>query len=422
MQSVKASLLIKNAAQLITLHDQQKIGPKTGKGMSDLNIIKDGAVAVFGSRIVAVGETSKILKQIKLEKKAKIVDAEGKVVTPGLIDPHAHPVYAGTRSDEFEMRLAGKSYMDIAKAGGGIASTVKAVRKASKKELKDNGKVLLERMLSSGTTTVEAKSGYGLSTKDEIKQLTAIKELNEELDIDLIPTFLGAHDIPSEFKKDPDQYVSLVCGEMIPEVASKNLAVFCDVFCEKGIFTTRQTRIIMQTAQAFGLKIKIHADELSNTGGAELAAEFGAITADHLVFVGDEGIHLMHKAGVIPVLLPGTTFFLGLERFAPARKMIDKGLPIALATDCNPGSSMIESMPIIMTLACLSYKISPAESLCAATLNAAFAIDKGNELGSLALGKYADMVIWDTPDYRDISYHFGTNLVKDVIKRGEKVR
>jgi imidazolonepropionase len=209
---------------------------------------------------------------------------------------------------------------------------------------------------------------------------------------------------------------------MIPKVVARKLAVFCDVFCEKGVFSTKQTRVILQTAQAFGLKLKIHAEEMSNTGGAELAAEFGAVSADHLVFAGDEGIHLMHKAGVIPVLLPGTTFFLGLDRVAPARAMIEKGLPVALATDCNPGSSMTESMPMIMTIACITYKLSPAEALCAATLNAAFAIDKGNEVGSLAPGKFADFVIWDAEDYREIPYHFGGNLASSVYKKGVRVR
>jgi imidazolonepropionase len=417
-----ASLIIKNASQLVTMHDPQKIGPKTGERMTDLNIIKNGAVAIHDSHVVAVGETNKLLKQVKLTKRTKVVDAEHRVVTPGLIDPHTHPVFAGQRAAEFEMRIAGKSYMEIAAEGGGIISTVEAVRRATKNALKTNGQRILDRMLSLGTTTIEAKSGYGLTTKDEIKQLLAIKELNDEHEIDLIPTFLGAHEIPPEYRNNPDGYVSLICNEMIPYVAARNLAIFCDVFCEKGVFSPKQTRIIMQTAQAYGLKIKIHADELSNTGGAELAAEFRATSADHLIFAGDEGIHLMQKAGVIPVLLPGTTFFLGMNRAAPARFMIEKGLPVALATDCNPGSSMTESMQIIMTLACLIYKMSAAEALTAATLNAAFAIERGSEIGSLAPGKFADIVIWEAEDYREIPYHFGGNLVQSVYKKGVRVR
>ncbi|HBC47285.1 MAG TPA: imidazolonepropionase, partial [candidate division Zixibacteria bacterium] len=286
MLTPTASLIIKNASQLVTLHDPQKIGPKCGNLMTNLDIINNGAVAVNGSRIVAIGETNKLLKQVVLTRRAKVIDAERRVVTPGLIDPHTHPVFAGQRAAEFELRITGRSYMEIAEAGGGIISTVDAVRKATKNTLKLNGKRILDRMPSFGTTTIEAKSGYGLTTRDEIKQLLAIKELNDEHDIDLIPTFLGAHEIPLEYKNNPDDYVSLICNDMIPKVVARNLAVFCDVFCEQGVFSPKQTRIILQTAQAYGLKLKIHADELSNTGGAELAAEFDAVSADHLVFAG----------------------------------------------------------------------------------------------------------------------------------------
>jgi len=422
MQHLTASLVIKNISQLVTMHDPEKIGPKTGEQMQNLNIIKNGAIAINGDRIIAIGESSKMPRQVKLTKRGKVIDAEKRVVTPGLIDPHTHPVFAGQRAGEFEMRIAGKTYMEIAAEGGGINATVEAVRHASKAQLKENGRKILDQMLSLGTTTIEAKSGYGLTTQDEVKQLVAIRELNDEHEIDLIPTFMGAHEIPPEYKDSPDEYVRLICGEMIPKVVARNLAVFCDVFCEKGVFTTMQTRVIMQTAQAYGLKLKIHADELSNTGGAELAAEFDAVSADHLVFAEDEGMHLMQKAGVIPVLLPGTSFFLNMDHVAPARKMIEKGLAVALATDCNPGSSMTVSMQMIMTLACLKYKMTPAEALSAATLNAAFAVDKGNEIGSLVPGKFADLVIWDAGDYREIPYHFGGNLVSSVYKRGEKVR
>jgi imidazolonepropionase len=422
LQALKASLIIKNAAQLVTINDSKHIGPRGGARMRELGIIKNGAIAVHGTHIVATGETNELMRRVKLIKTGKVVDAQKKVVTPGLIDSHTHLVFAGHRAAEFEMRLEGKSYMEIAREGGGIFSTVKAVRKASKRDLKENGRKILNRMLSLGTTTVEAKSGYGLTVKDEIKMLDAIKELSREHDIDVVPTFMGAHEVPLEYRNNPDGYVSLICGEMIPKIASKNLAVFCDIFCEKGVFTPKQTRIILQTAQAFGMKLKIHADELSNTGGAELAAEFGVTSAEHLVYVGDEGIHLMHKAGIIPVLLPGTTFFLASERVAPARKMIEKGLAVALATDCNPGSSATESMQMIMTLACLSYRMTPAEVLCASTLNAAFAVHKANEIGSLAPGKFADLVIWDVDDYRGIPYHFGGNMVECVFKKGTRVR
>lgn len=422
MQNNTASLIITNASQLVTLHDPEHIGPKGGPYMAELNIIEDGAIAVHESRIVAIGKSDDIIKNVKPSKGAMIYDAEGRVVTPGLIDSHTHPVFVGQRAAEFEMRLAGRNYMEIAESGGGILNTVRIVRQASLEDLKENGRKILERMLTLGTTTVEAKSGYGLSTADEFKQLQAIRELNEELKIDVIPTFMGAHEVPSEYKSNPDEYVSLICAEMIPRVSAEKLAVFSDVFCERGVFTPKQTRIILQTGQAFGMKLKIHADELSNTGGAELAAEFRAVSADHLVFVGDEGIHLLQKAGVIPVLLPGTTFFLALDNVAPARKMIEKRLPVAIATDCNPGTSMTESMQMMMTLACLTYKMSPAEALTAATLNAAFAVDKGDEIGSLAPGKFGDILVWDLEDYREIPYHYGGNMVKSVFKKGVQVR
>ena len=421
MQNRKATLIIKNASQLVTLHDPNKIGPKGGKRQSELNIIKNGAVAVSGKRIIAIGETNKLLRSVKRSSRCKIVDAGKRVVTPGLVDPHTHPVNAGDRSGEFEMRVAGKSYLEIAKAGGGINATVKAVRKASKKQLIENGRKVMDRMLAFGTTTAEAKSGYGLTTKDEIKMLEAIRELDKEHLIDFVPTFLGAHEIPPEYKKKPDEYVKIVCNDMIPKVAKKKLALFCDVFCEKGVFTPKQTRIILQNAQAYGLRLKLHADEFFNTGGAELAAEFGAISADHLCSVGDEGIHLMHKTGVIPVLLPGTSFYLKLEHHAPARKMIRKGMAVALATDCNPGSSMTESMQMIMTLACQYFGMSTAEVLTASTLNSAYAIGKENEIGSLAPGKYADILIWDVDNYQGIPYHFGVNMVSKLIKKGKEI-
>jgi imidazolonepropionase len=421
MQNRKASLIIKNASQLVTLHDPTRIGPKGGKRQRELNIIKNGAVAVSGKRIIAIGETNKLLRTVNRSKRCKVIDAGTRVVTPGLVDPHTHPVYAGDRSGEYELRVAGKSYLEIAKAGGGINATVKAVRKASKKQLIDNGRKVLNRMLAFGTTTAEAKSGYGLTTKDEIKMLEAIKALNIEHQIDLTPTFLGAHEIPPEYKKNPDDYVALVCNEMIPKVTARKLAVFCDVFCEKGVFTPKQTRIILQTAQAFGLRIKLHADEFYNTGGAELAAEFGAVSADHLCSVGDEGIHLMHKMGVIPTLLPGTSFYLKLERHAPARKMIKKGMAVALATDCNPGSSTTESMQMIMTLACQYFGMTTAEVLTASTLNSAYAIGKENEIGSLAPGKFADILIWDVDNYQGIPYHFGVNMVSKIFKKGKEI-
>jgi imidazolonepropionase len=418
MEKIAATLVIKNARQLITLHTANHVGPRGGSLMSDLGIIENGAIAFSSSRIIAIDGTRKLMKQVAITKNTKIIDARGMIVTPGLVDCHAHPVFAGNRANEFEMRIAGKSYMEIARAGGGIKATVKAVRAASENMLYKNGKKAVDEMLRWGVTTAEGKSGYGLTLKDEIKMLKALKKLNKEHDIDIVSTFLGAHEIPDEYKNNAENYVGLVCGEMIPAVVEAKLAEFCDVFCEKGVFTAKQTRMILQTAQAFGMKLKIHADQLSSTGGAELAAEFGAVSADHLDCISDEGIHLLKKAGVIPVLLPGSIFILKVKKKAPARKMIDYGLPIALGTDLNPGSSPIHSLPITMSLACLEFKMTPAEALCAATLNAAYAIDKGNKIGSLSPGKLADAVIWEAEDYRDIPYWFGKNLVHRIFKSG----
>ncbi len=422
MKKIAVTKIIKNARQLVTLHLPNKIGPRGGRAMSDLGIIKNGAVAIASSRIIAIGETSKVLRQVAVTRRTKIIDASGLVVTPGLVDCHAHPVFAGNRSNEFEMRLQGKGYLEIAKAGGGINATVKATRKASPKMLFKNGIKALDEMLRWGATTIEGKSGYGLTLKDELKMLRVLKKLNREHHVDVVPTFLGAHETPAEYKDNVDSYIGLVCGEMIPAVVEENLAEFCDVFCERGVFSPKQTRLILQTAQAFGMKLKIHADQLHSTGGAELAAEFGAVSADHLDCISNEGMHLLKKANVIPVLIPGSSFILKSKKKAPARKMIEDGLPVALGSDLNPGSSPIHSMPITMSLACIQFKITPAEALCAATLNAAYAIDRGDIIGSLSPGKKADIVIWEAEDYRDIPYWFGKNLARRILKNGHDVK
>jgi imidazolonepropionase len=420
-QKLPVTTIVKNAGQLVTMHIPGHLGPRHGQEMAELGIIKNGAVAFSGVRIIGVDQTAKLLKKIKPFKNTKIIDAEGRLVTPGLVDPHCHPVFGGNRANEFEMRLAGKDYLEIAKAGGGIKSTVKATRKASPQQLYIDGKKAVDKMLAGGTTTIEGKSGYGLNTLTEVKILKALEQINKESPATIVQTFLGAHEIPEEFENHPDDYVALVCGEMIPTVASQGLAEFCDIFCEKGVFSPRQTRVVLQTAQAFGLKLKIHADQLHSTGGAELAAEFGAVSADHLDCVAQEGIHLMKKAGVIAVLLPGSVLVLDLKRRAPARQMIEYGLPVAIGTDFNPGSSPIQSMPLTMSLACILFKMSPAESLCAATINAAYAIDRGDKYGSLTQGKMGDLVIWDAEDYREIPYWVGQNLAKTVIKGGKQV-
>lgn len=417
----KATLLIKNGRQLLTLSSVKK-GPRIKEEMEDLGLIEDGAVAVSGKQIVAVGKTKDVLAQVKADRKTKVLNAKGKVVLPGFVDCHTHPVFGASREEEFELRIKGKTYEEIALAGGGIRSSVKSVRELSKQELVELTLPRLDRFLSYGTTTIEAKSGYGLSLKDEIKILEVIKELNRVDPIDLVPTFLGAHEVPDEYRAKREAYIDLLIKQMIPEVAKRKLAVFCDVFCEKNVFSLDESRKILETARDYGLKPKLHADQLSASGGAELAAELKAISADHLEFVSDLGIRRMAEEGTIAVLLPGSVFGLGKDNYPHARKMIDMGLPVALGTDFNPGSSFTESMPMILSLACLRMKLTPAEAITAATINSAYAIDKGNSIGTLEPGKKADIVIWDVKDYREIPYHYGVNLVDTVIKKGEVIR
>jgi imidazolonepropionase len=416
MESI--NLIIQNARQLLTLRSEQK-GPRTGEHLEDLGIIEDGAVAVSGDKIVRVGKTQEVLGQVSIDKKTKVIDAKDKVVLPGFVDCHTHPVFANTREDEFEMRIKGKTYQEIAESGGGIKSSVRNLRLKTKKELIQLALPRLDRMLSYGTTTIEAKSGYGLSLEDEIKMLQVIKELNKIHPIDLIPTFLGAHEIPEEYKNNRKEYIKLITEKMIPEVAKRKLAVFCDIFCEKGVFNIEESREILKAAKDHGFKLKLHADQLSAFGGSKLAAEIGAVSADHLEFVDDEGIERMKETGVIGVLLPGACFGLGLKEYPPARKMIDRGLPVALATDFNPGSSMTESVPMILSLACLMMHMTPAEVIVASTINSAYAVDKRNEIGSIEVGKKADLVIWNVQNYKEIPYHYGVNLVEQVVKDGK---
>ena len=402
--------------------------------MNSLGIIHLGAVAVSKGRIISAGSTDDILKSYSARK---IIQAEGKTVTPGLIDCHTHPVFMGDRSDEFELKLMGATYQQIAAGGGGIKSTVRKVRNATKAELKANALRYLARFIRCGTTTIEAKSGYGLTTADEIKMLVAIKELNSvergayspaksginSERPEMVPTFLGAHEIPDEYKDNKAGYVDLIIHEMIPLVAKRKLAEFCDVFCEKNVFEIEESRQILNAAKKHGLGIKIHADEFAPLGGAELAVELGAVSADHLMAISDNAIKLMAAKGnkTMAVLLPGTTFMLGLKSYAPARRMIDAGLAVALATDFNPGTSFTESLPVIMTIACVKMKMTPAEALTAVTVNAACALNRQDLIGSLEPGKQADMVIWDCPSYKHIPYHFGVNLAGKVIKMGKVI-
>ncbi len=412
--------VIRNISQLVTCHPDAD-GPLTGDALSRLACVDRGVMVVAGERIEWVGHEFDFLPRYNDARFDTTIDAHGAVVTPGLVDPHTHPVFAMTREHEFYLRNAGKSYMEIAAAGGGIRNSVRKTRAASFDDLCENAIRFLDRMLKSGTTTIEAKSGYGLSTEAEIKSLEVIRWLNDHHSIDLIPTFMGAHEFPDEYRDNRDGYVRLLINEMMPEVAHRKLAVFCDIFTEAGVFDLDQSRRIMTAAKGHGLKLRFHAEELKSIGGAELAAEMGATSADHLVHIADGGITKMAEAGTIAILLPATTFFLGHKEYAPARKLIAAGVPVALATDFNPGSSCTTSLPAVMTIAAVYLKMSAEEILNAVTYNSACSLDLQKEVGSLQPGKLADFVIWDVDHYAQIPYLFAQNPVRSVFKRGRQV-
>ena len=416
MPKEQVDLIIEKANQLVTLRGGSE-KPLTKENMRQLGIIENGAVAVKNGKIIDVGKTEKINSKYKSEN---VINAYGKLVAPGFVDAHTHLVFAGSREDEFEMKLEGISYMEILQKGGGILRTVTETRKASLEQLIELGKERLDTMLIHGTTTVEAKSGYGLSTKDEIKCLEAIEKLNKQHPIDVIPTFLGAHAVPNEYRDRPDDYVDLVVEEMIPAVAERKLAEFCDVFCEKGVFNVEQSKRILLAGKEYGLLPKIHADEMSWLGGAELAAEVEAVSAEHLLFASENGIKALAEKGVVAVLLPAASFSLMLGKYANARKMITEGVAVALGTDLNP-ICWVENMQLVIALACRMMKLTPAEALSAATINAAHSLRKAHMIGSLEVGKKADIVIFKVPNYRFLGYRFGVNLVDKVIKNGRLV-
>ncbi len=420
--AMKASTqtLIHNISQLVTCrHDGDS--PKIGEDFGRLELFEKGAMVVEGERVAWVGPEAALGSSYSGRRFETTVDALGSVVTPGLVDPHTHPIFAATREHEFYLRNAGKSYMEIAEAGGGIRNSVRRTRAASFDHLCENAQRFLDRMLQSGTTTIEAKSGYGLSTEAEIRSLEVIDWLNANHNIDLVPTFLGAHEFPDEYRDNREGYVRLLIEEMIPEITHRKLAVFCDIFTEQGVFDIAQSRRVMTAAKGHGLKLRFHADELKSIGGAELAAEMGAVSADHLVYVSDAGIAKMADAGVIAVLLPATTFFLGHKQYAPARIMIDRGVAVALATDFNPGSSCTTSLPADMTIAAIYLKMTAEEILNAVTFNSACSLGLQKEIGSLQPQKLADFVIWDVENYEQIPYLFAQNPVRSVYKRGRRV-
>ncbi|HXG68413.1 MAG TPA: imidazolonepropionase [Blastocatellia bacterium] len=415
-------LLITNCSQLVTLAGPAR--PRLQAELRELSIIEDGAVLVRDGVIAAAGPASEIERQAS--SGAARIDANRCVVTPGFVDAHTHPVFAGTREDEYEMRAAGFTYQQIAERGGGIRSTVRKTRAASEDELFALARPRVRWLLEHGTTTIEAKSGYGLTLADELKILRVIRRLDRETPLDLIPTFLGAHEVPDEYRAGDleagrENYVRLVIEEMLPEVAAQNLARYADIFCESHVFTVEQSRRVLARAKELGLGIRMHAEQLSLCGGARIAAELGAATADHLEWVDEEGIAAMRQAGVMAVLLPGAVFNLGLTRYPPARRLIEAGVGVALATDFNPGSSPTPSMQMILSIACTQMRLTPAEALTAATINAAYSLNLGDRVGSLEPGRQADLVIFDCADYRQIPYLFGINHVKTVLKAGQVV-
>ncbi|MDQ6624257.1 MAG: imidazolonepropionase [Verrucomicrobiota bacterium] len=406
-----------HAGQLVTVAGPAR--PRVGAEMSELRILADGGMLLRDGVIARVASSAEIEKEARRD--AEFIDAEMRVVLPGFVDAHAHPVFAGDRIDEFELRARGASYEEIAARGGGIRSTVRKTRAATEEELATQALRHLQWFLQCGTTTVEAKSGYGLSLADELKILRVIRTLKTRTPIELVPTFLGAHAVPEEHAGAPERYVELVVNEMLPAVAAENLAEYCDIFCERGYFETAETRRISTAAKRHGLALRMHADQLTNSGGAALAAELGAVTADHLEQTETDGIEALRRAAVQPVLLPGSVYSLGKTRYPRAREMIDAGLAVVLATDFNPGSSPTPSLPMILSLGATQMKMTPAEGVSAATINAAYSLGRGDRIGSLEAGKLANFAIFDCRDYREIAYYFGRPQTHSVYVRGERV-
>ena len=408
-------LVLINIKQLVTVSAGGK-AVKTGAEMRDLRIIENAAVMIEGDTIRWIGKMED-LSMGSLGGETDVLDCMERVVLPGFIDAHTHAVFAGMRANEFGRRCAGATYAEIAAEGGGILSTVRSVREATKKDLKKQTRRYLNNMLRHGTTTVEIKSGYGLSPESELKMIEAIHELREEEVLTIVPTFLGAHAIPPEYTDNREAYINEILEKMIPYIGSKKLALFCDAFCDRGFFTTAESKAILLRGKHFGLTPKIHADELASGGGAELAAEIGAVSADHLEHVSEAAIGMLKSAGTVAVLLPGVSFFLN-HGYAPARALIDGGVPVAIASDFNPGSCMSYDMPLMMTIACTQMHLSPEEAITASTLNAAAALQLSREVGSIEVGKKADVILLNIPEYSYLPYHFGETHVEKVIKNG----
>ncbi len=410
--SAPIDLLVTNARELATSTGKQARG---GSRLGAIEVIHGGSLAVRDGLIVAVGLERELAARWTA---ARTLDAEGGTIVPGFVDAHTHPVFFGTREDEFEMRTRGSTYVEIANAGGGILSSVKGVRSASKEQLLALLLARLDRFLELGTTTIEAKTGYGLSTADELKCLEVIREAARIHPVEIVPTFLGAHDFPLEFRERKSAYVDVLVDEMLPAVAAAKIAEYCDVFTESHVFGLADSRRILTRAVELGLRPRLHADQLSLLGGARLAAEMKASSADHLEFVDDGGLEALLEAGVVPILCPVVPLYLRIEREAPGRRMIDRGLPVAISTDFNPGSSYLQSLPTAMAWAALRYRMTAGEALTAATLNAAASLDRAHRIGTLEVGKDADFVVLDVPNHRHLVYEHGRNAVRAVVKKG----
>ena len=414
------SLLITGASQLLTLRGR---GPRRGSSLSSLGIIKDGALLVSDGVIAAVGTRAQV-EAVPESRAAEKLDLGGRVALPGFIDSHTHLIHAASRAEEYELKIAGASYEEIARQGGGILNSVKKVRVATSEALKKRAAAALKEFAAYGTTTVEAKSGYGLDVANELKILGLHKELAAEQPLEIVSTFLGAHVVPAEFRGKVDgaeKYIALLTEKLMPEVAAEKLAEFCDVFCDREAFTRAQSKCILEAGKKCGMAPRLHAEQLSRTGAAQLAVELGAASCDHLEQVNESDIRALGKSKTVATLLPGCDFHLGLQKYAPARKLIDAGAIVSLATDYNPGTSPTLSMPMILSLACTQLRMTPAEAIAAATINAGYALRREKTIGSLEVGKQADIAVFEVADYREIPYYFGVDHCWMTLKRGRVI-
>ncbi len=418
VETLKSYTLITNASQVLTLRGR---GPRRGESLADAGIVKNGAVLIRDGVIVAVGPRAKV-EAHGLASGARRLDAGGRVVLPGFVDSHTHLIHAASRAEEYELRITGASYEEIAKRGGGILSSVAKLRAATADALKQRALAALKQFAAYGTTTIEAKSGYGLDVTSELKVLRLHKELAAEQPLEIVSTFLGAHVIPAEYRTRSSgvkEYIALLTDKLIPDIAAQKLAEYCDVFCDRGAFTLAQAKQVLEAGKRSGLKIRMHAEQLTRTGATQLAVKLGAASCDHLEQVDRADIHALAKSDTVATLLPGCDFHLGLAKYAPARELIDAGAIVALATDYNPGTSPTVSMPMILSLACTQLRMTPSEAIAAATINAAYALNRQERIGSIEVGKLGDVAIFEVDDYREIPYYFGMNLCHTTIKRGE---